>query len=53
MIRDKKFEYSGPLDSDEVFLLGDNMKNSLDSRFFGPINIKEIKGKITYKIFGK
>ncbi|WP_368489779.1 signal peptidase I [Clostridium sp. BJN0013] len=34
-----------------VFLLGDNRVNSKDSRYFGPINIKSIKGHIILKIF--
>lgn len=29
-----------------VFVLGDNIDNSYDSRAFGPIKIKDIKGKI-------
>jgi signal peptidase I len=37
----------GPItvSEDSYFLLGDNRDNSFDSRFFGSINIKKIKGK--------
>ena len=52
MIRDEKFEYSGTLDSDEIFLLGDNRENSYDSRFFGPVKIKEIKEKLHTRFLG-
>ena len=31
---------------DEVVLLGDNIANSTDSRHFGPINIRDIVGKL-------
>ncbi len=30
---------------DEVFVMGDNRSNSLDSRYFGPISADQIRGK--------
>jgi len=35
---------------EQVFLLGDNKKESSDSRVFGWINKKEIVGKVIFKI---
>ena len=36
-----------------VFVLGDNLNRSLDSRFFGPIDIDNIKGKVLYIYWAK
>ncbi|MDR7870890.1 MAG: signal peptidase I [Tissierellaceae bacterium] len=34
----------------QVFVLGDNRENSLDSRDFGLINIEKVKGKVIYRL---
>lgn len=39
------------LESDEYFILGDNRLISKDSRYFGPVKEKEIKGKVIFRIF--
>lgn len=39
------------LGSDEYFILGDNRLISKDSRYFGSIKEKDIKGKIVFRLF--
>jgi signal peptidase I len=36
---------------DEVFVLGDNRLNSLDSRSFGPVKTEDIVGKLALRVF--
>lgn len=38
------------IDGERYFLLGDNKKDSFDSRKFGWINKRDILGKVIYKI---
>lgn len=35
---------------DEIFVLGDNRANSEDSRYFGPVNVEQIVGKLVLRI---
>jgi len=37
------------LGKDQIFVCGDNRTNSLDSRFFGPINVNQIIGKLALR----
>lgn len=37
--------------NNEVFVMGDNRDNSLDSRTFGPINADDIVGKLVLRMF--
>lgn len=39
------------LETDEYFVLGDNSKNSLDSRVFGPIKREAIKGRALWLVY--
>lgn len=38
------------LASDQIFVCGDNRDNSEDSRFFGPVNVNQISGKLIFRI---
>ncbi|HMS23763.1 MAG TPA: signal peptidase I [Candidatus Saccharibacteria bacterium] len=44
-------EVNVKVENDEVFVLGDNRNNSLDSRVFGPINSNNIIGKLAFRIY--
>lgn len=37
------------LKKDQIFVMGDNRGNSLDSRIFGPINASQIVGKLVFR----
>ena len=39
------------LGDDEYFLIGDNREDSLDSRYFGPVNKSDISGIADFRIF--
>lgn len=34
----------------QLFLLGDNLDHSMDSRFFGPVNTESVIGKLLFKM---
>lgn len=42
--------YSGHLGSDQYFVMGDNRRNSEDSRVHGPIEDKDIEGRVLYVV---
>ncbi len=38
------------LKANEIFVSGDNRTNSEDSRYFGPVNVNQVVGKLTLRI---
>lgn len=38
------------LKDNEIFVCGDNRANSEDSRYFGPVNVKQIVGKLSFRV---
>lgn len=44
-------EINVTLKNDQIFVMGDNRPNSLDSRIFGPINANQIVGKLILRDF--
>lgn len=42
---------SWSVESDEIFVLGDNRGNSEDSRYFGPVKTNAIVGKLVLRIY--
>lgn len=49
----ESFEANGTWEiaSDELFVMGDNRNNSLDSRYFGPIKIESVIGRAYLRLF--
>lgn len=41
-----RFPATGRIDRDEFFVLGDDLRRSLDSRSFGPVSVARILGKV-------
>lgn len=37
------------LQEGQIFVMGDNRRESMDSRYFGPVNIRQIRGKIWFR----
>lgn len=38
------------LKSDEIFVCGDNRANSEDSRYFGPVKLNQVVGKLVFRV---
>lgn len=49
--RDDNGDYNITVGEDEIFVMGDNRSNSLDSRKFGAINTDEVVGQLSTRIF--
>jgi len=44
------FDYPYTVPEDDVFTLGDNREESIDSRFYGPVNLRQVKGVLRLHI---
>lgn len=49
--RDDSRDYDITVGEDEIFVMGDNRSNSLDSRKFGAISTDEVVGQLSTRIF--
>jgi signal peptidase I len=50
IIDEKPSNVDVTLDTDEIFVSGDNRDNSLDSRIFGPLKLNMVVGKLVVRI---
>lgn len=39
------------VDENEIYVMGDNRNNSLDSRVFGPLPVEDVVGKLVFRMF--
>ena len=47
-VENRSIDVRAVLGKDEVFVVGDNRVESIDSRFYGPVKIDQIVGKVFY-----
>lgn len=48
---DKEEKIDQTIGADQVFAMGDNRDNSLDSRAFGPVDASDIVGKLVLRVY--
>lgn len=53
VVKGKKIKRVQRITGNKVYLVGDNKKESTDSRHFGPIDQSQILGKVIYYLHGR
>ncbi len=52
VVKDQKIKRVQKIMGNKIYLLGDNKKESTDSRHFGPVDRSQILGKVIYYFHG-